>query len=558
MSTADGRRRARRQTALGAAVVALLFSLFVTVELALTWQAMHASRGIDHPTLVALRADLANEPRSAPIKAEIRRVELVLRERYLTSERRLRHGAWLLLAGVAVFVLSTEVLRSTTERVPVLVARAHGYDPDRRRSAAGRLAIAAVTLCLIAAAVMIPVPGRGGADVEAARGVWPRFRGAGGLGISPYDNVPLSFDARAGQERNLRWKTVVPLPGMSSPAVWNDRVFVTGAIETTREVYCLDARSGAILWRRAVSAGPESNEVPASVYSETGYAAPTPVTDGAQVFALFANGDAVCFDAFGKQLWCRNLGLPDNMYGLAASPVLSGERLIVQLDQEAGSALIALDRRDGTDVWRTARDVGSSWPTPIPIETAGGPQIVTCANPFTIAYDPATGRELWRVDSLAGDGGPSPTFGEGLVFAVNVGSPLVAIRPDGRGDVTDSHVAWRWRDGQPDVCSPLCARGLVWLVASDGWTTCLDARTGAKMWHQALEVSFYSSPSLAGDRVYLIGRQGELFVIAAEREFRQLATGHLGEECDTSPAFADGRIYVRGRRHLFCFEEPGS
>lgn len=558
MTDPTARRRTLRQTAIGAAAVALAFSVFVTVELVLTWRNMRRARPIDHPNLVALRADLGREPGSEPIKAEIRRVELRLREEYLVSERRLRQGAWLLLVGVGVLVLAVKTARSTAPRVPAVAARAPEYDPDRGLSFGGRVAVATVTACLLSAAIAIPVVGRGSEQVEAAHGVWPRFRGAGGLGISPYDNVPLQFDGREGQELNIRWKAVVPMPGMSSPAVWNDRVFLTGAIESSREVYCFDALSGSILWRRPVSAGPESADIPGSVFSETGYAAPTPVTDGAHVFALFANGDVVCFDVFGKEVWCRNLGTPDNMYGLASSPMLSGDSLIVQLDQESGSELIALDTRDGSDVWRTARDVGSSWPSPIPIETADGPRIVTCANPFTIAYDPKTGDELWRVDSLAGDGGPSPTYGDGLVFAVNVGSSLAAIRPGGSGDVTGSHVVWQWDDGLPDVCSPLVGHGLVWILASDGRTTCLDARTGEKMWEQDLEVSFYSSPSLAGERVYLIGRLGEVFVLAADRQFRPLATGHVGEECDTSPAFADGRIYVRGRRHLYCVEEPGT
>ncbi|MEW6071871.1 MAG: PQQ-binding-like beta-propeller repeat protein [Planctomycetota bacterium] len=552
--------RVRRQAAAGVAAVALCFALFAVAETVLTWREREETRAIDHPYLVARRADLAREPGSTAIPAEIRREEQALRARFLVAERRLAAGGWLLLAGVGVFAAAAKIALAARPRGPVPAARDFGWDPDRAPSFLGRASLAGIAALLAGTAVGLPLLRERSDAVESARGTWARFRGAGGLGISPYSDAPLAVDAREGEERNLRWKAVTPLPGLSSPVVWNERVFLTGATASTREVYCYDALTGALLWRRPVGAGPASATGPESVWEETGYAAPTPVTDGAHVWALFANGDVVCLDVFGQQRWCRGLGVPENLYGLAASPILSGELLIVQIDQEWGagetrSALVALSAATGEVAWRTPRDVESSWPTPIPIETPDGPRILTCANPFAIAYDPASGREVWRADCLEGDGGPSPVFAGGLVFVVNAGSPLTALRPDGEGDVTDSHVAWRWEEGLPDVCSPLAGEGLVWLLASDGHLTCLDDATGARVWEHDLERSFYSSPALAGDRVYAISRKGEILVIAAAREYRELARGHLGEECDTSPAFAEKRLYVRGRRHLFCFQE---
>lgn len=561
--SAEKRLAPVRQAAIGVAAVALAFSLFAIVETYLVWQDMEASRPTDHPRLVALRADLDRAAGAESIVEEIRREEAALRTDFHTGETRLKEGGWLLLFGVAIFAGAAKLALSTRRRLPAPIARAVSYDADQPLSSFGRGSVAIVSVALAATAVIVPLAGHVEVEVKTAHGIWPRFRGPGGLGVSPHVDIPYQFDARPGSEKNLLWKTVTPLPGMSSPAVWNDRVLLTGGSENTREVYAFDALTGNLLWRRPVSAGPESSEIPQNIWEETGYAAPTPVTDGRHVWANFANGDVVCLDLFGQEKWCVNLGLPDNMYGIAASPMLVEGRLLLQLDQEYGidgprSAMVALDAATGEELWSTPRDVGSSWPSPIPIEIDAGLQVLTCANPWTIAYDPATGEEIWRADTLSGDGGPSPTFADGLVFVVNIGSPLTAIRPDGSGDVTKTHLAWEWQDGLPDVCSLIAGNGLVWQLTTDGYLTCLDTGTGEKQYDHAFEKTFYSSPSRIGDRILNITRDGEVIWWAAEREFEEFPSSHLGEQCDTTPAFAEGRLYIRGRRHLFCFAEAGS
>jgi len=548
-----------RRACAGIAAVALCFSIFVAAELFELRAEAADARPIDHPTLVALRATLDREPGSEPIVAEIRRVERALRERFLVAEYRIERGTWLLLAGGLVFALAGGVALARKPK-PVLASRATGYAPDREPRVLTRWSLAALTLALGAPAVLVPLSrDLGAVETEAARGIWARFRGPGGLAISEERGLPLELDAREEQERNLRWKTVTPLPGLSSPVVWNERVFLTGATEQSREVYCLDALTGAILWRKPVSAGPESSEIPENIWEETGYAAPTPVTDGEHVWALFPNGDVVCFDLFGKEAWCRNLGLPENLYGLAASPVLHGGLLILQIDQSWGddgpkSALLALETSTGAERWRTSRDVESSWPTPIPLPLGERTLLLTCANPWAIAYDPATGEEVWRADCLDGDGGPSPTFAGGLALVVNVSSPLTALLPDGEGDVSKTHVQWEVYGELPDVCSLLAKDDLVWMLSTDGALSCLEVSTGEVVYEERLDASFYASPALAGDAIYLFGRRGEVFVARVGRTFELRATGDLGEPCDASPACAGDRLYVRGRRHLFCFQ----
>lgn len=551
------RQRAWRQATLGTAMVAGAFVLFVVAQLAVTWRLNQRSDPNEHSRLAQLRAELAKQPGAEGIKQEIRRLDLSLRTEFFGTDEQLRTGAWLLLAGLVMFAISGTLAARAWTKPPMPAKRPSGANELQRSVLAGRCAVGFVALLLGAAALAVPAWTMRSADQEKAEGVWARFRGPGGGGISPYDNVPPTFDVRAGV--NVRWRKVVPLSGKSSPAVWNDRVFVTGASKHMREVYCFDAMSGRMLWRRPVSAGLASAKVPENVMEDTSYAAPTPATDGKNVYAVFANGDVVCLDLFGKEIWTRNLGTPDNFYGHASSPIIFRDLVIVQMDQadedDGKSFLTALNRTDGKTVWKTARPVGSAWPTPIVITAGGGEQIITCANPWAIAYDPGDGREIWRLKCLAGDGGPSPLFAGGLVLAVNAGSPLTAIRPDGKGEVTKTHVAWQYDDGLPDTSTPLAAGGLVWLLSSDGLFTCLDIRTGRKVWETDLDTSFYSSPVLAAGRIYLLSRKGKLIVAAAGREYRKLADGDLGEGCDTSPAFADGRIYIRGKTHLFCIQE---
>ncbi|GAG50137.1 unnamed protein product, partial [marine sediment metagenome] len=225
----------------------------------------------------------------------------------------------------------------------------------------------------------------------------------------------------------------------------------------------------------------------------------------------------------GNLQWARNIGTPDNPYGHAASLVMYRGTLLVQLDQaqeeDNKSRLIALDMRSGKVLWSKGRPVGASWTSPILINTPGGDQLITCSNPWVIAYNPLTGTEIWRADCLEGDGGPSPTFAGGMVLATNVASVLAAIKPDGRGNVTKTHIVWKAEDGLPDIASPVSNGELVFLLATEGYVTCYDITNGAKLWEQDLETAFISSPTVVGDNVYITSRKGLTTVFAAARKY---------------------------------------
>lgn len=366
------------------------------------------------------------------------------------------------------------------------------------------------------------------------------------------------WDAVTGEV--VLWKTEVPLPGQGSPVVWDDHVFLSGATEETREVYCFDAGTGELLWQRDVVVELTADDEPPEVSEDTGFAAPTTATDGRRAYAIFANGDVAAFDFEGNLVWSRTFGPLENAYGHAASLAIYRDRLIVQLDQGHGaeqekSVLVALDAATGKRVWQTKRPVPNSWSTPIIVNTGQRDEIITCANPWVIAYNPKDGKELWRVDCLRGDVAPSPIFAGGLVFACNAGAGLFAIDPTKAATGEDSPLVWTALDGVPDVPSPVGNDELVFLVDSYGTVTCYEVQTGEKIWEYYLEVPVYASPTLVGEYLYVLDQKGAAHILQAGRKYKRVGKAILGEDTNSSPAFMNDRIYIRTNKHLYCIGE---
>ena len=385
---------------------------------------------------------------------------------------------------------------------------------------------------------------------------WPGFRGPAGTGVASMTEAPKRWDAPKGQ--GVLWKTPVPLPGWNSPVVWGDNVFLSGADSTRREIFCFNANDGTLRWRKPVPMPTGGSDI--KVSNEAGYAPSTMVTDGKRACAIFVNGDVACFDFSGRLLWLRRLGVPDNPYGHAASLALYGNGVIVQMDQhgspkEPKSSLLALDIATGNIVWRISRAVQNSWSTPILIRAGEQEQLITTADPWVIAYDPRTGRELWRADCLGGEVAPSPTFGGGYVLACSQGYGLSAIRPNSVGDVTKTAVAWTFDENLPDIVSPLSDGERVYLVTTEGLVTCVDAKRGQKLWEHNFKTKIHASPVLVGKTVYLVDTSGVTRLFEAGNAFQEVGAATLGEEISATPAFAGGRIYLRGKDHLYCIGE---
>lgn len=411
---------------------------------------------------------------------------------------------------------------------------------------------------------------------------WPSFRGFDCTGIGRSDNPPTKWDTKTGE--NVLWKTEVPLPGKSSPVFWKTeqggRLFLSGADEKKRQVFCFDTENGQLLWTADAPSTPESTQ-PVETTEDTGFAAPTMVLDGKRAFALFANGDLVATDFNGTVLWGKSLGIPQSSYGFSASPALFFDRLIVQYDvgdgSEGKSKLYAFDTRTGEILWQTDREMPNSWSSPMVKKIAGRFQVITCADPFVISYDPEDGKELWRCRCLSNDVGPSPAAFGDVVYVSNQGPRTSAIDASGSGDVTESHVLWRGNNALPDTPSPFATAQRVYTLDSYGYLTSYDpARINEKnkralFWELELDpqAQFYSSPLSVGELVYAFDKTPEdprAFVVDLSKaktddtgallpeaaEAMILSVNPMAEPCVSSPCILEGKLYIRGEKSIFC------
>lgn len=385
---------------------------------------------------------------------------------------------------------------------------------------------------------------------DSLKNDWPMFRGPGGLGIA-FNAKPMTDWSATN---NILWKAKIDLAGWNSPIVVGGKVFLAGADKTKRSVYCFNAINGEPVWRKDI---PSTTKEAPQVLDDTGYAPSTMASDGQRVFAIFPNGDIVAFDLEGKQLWQKALGMPTNAYGHATSLVVYGSGLIIQYDQgtapeDGKSKLIALECATGKLAWEVKRPVSGSWSTPLVVKVGGKEQIVTTSNPLAISYDAATGKELWRVECLSGDVAPSPVFGTGYVYVANLGSYMSALRPDLTGDIAKTGIGWQSQDDLPDITSLLCKDDLLYMLTTEGILTCVDAKTGKKVWNHNYNERFNASPVFADGKVFLMEVSGKAHILEAGRAFKELSSPSLGEEVRATPAFISDRIYIRGKQNLYC------
>ncbi|MBI5723720.1 MAG: PQQ-binding-like beta-propeller repeat protein [Planctomycetes bacterium] len=606
------------------AVVAA-FCLIVGGVLAAELASGRLTDPVDSPKLTALKARLKENPDDQPLRAMIQDEDLLVRAEKLRLERLIRVGAWLLLAGAGTLLVCGGYVIICRRAMPAPQATAVDQVSAAERSAGlGRLAAGGVFGILILIAILAgqryrpaaedtgmaaTQPTKGGATSEPTPSPslvsatlpsekeyaanWPRFRGPGGAGVSAHLNVPSVWDGPSN--KGILWKTPIPLPGENSPVVWGKRVFLTGATPEKRSVYCLDADTGKILWERQIATKEGKTQPVPNVMNETGYAAPTMATDGLRVFAIFANGDLAALDFDGKVQWTKNFGpmQEGGSYGYASSLTTCNGTLIVMLDlRPSQNAIAALACATGKEVWRTPRRDGFTWMTPAIISAPSGDQIITAmdshvvadsqpaaasqpaGDPWVVAYDPATGKELWWLaDCAGGDMAPSPVYGGGLVFVANTGHKMAAIRPDGSGDVSKTHVAWTATEELPDIVSPLTDGKRIWTVTTGGNLVCraiepstasqpsaasqpaTDSQvvpTGKILYSQELGESVNASPTLVGDKVYLLDCTGTMIIFEAADQYKELGRCKLGELANATPAFMDGRIYIRCKKNIYC------
>ncbi len=380
---------------------------------------------------------------------------------------------------------------------------------------------------------------------------WPQWRGPRLDGTSRDKGVPTEVS-----EKNLLWKTELPGEGHASPIVWEDRIFLIACIEEDedRVLLCLDRKDGKLLWKTPVLHAPLEGK-----HKLNSRASSTPATDGEKVFTSFLNFDRVLISAHdfsGKQVWQKDVGEFHSKHGFSSSPILFEDLVIVNCDHDGNGYLVALARQDGTERWRIDRPNHTrSYCVPLIRELAGKTQMVLSGTKCVASYDPRSGKPIWMID------GPTEQFVASLVYNDQTGllymsggypeHHILAIRPDGAGNVTDTHVQWRTNKGVAYVPSPIC-EGTYFLIVSDsGIAHCFDAATGEICWEERMREHHASLVSAQG-QVYFINDFGTLRVVKPGQSYQLVAESELGERVFASPALSEGQILVRGSKSLFC------
>lgn len=388
----------------------------------------------------------------------------------------------------------------------------------------------------------------------AARGDnWPMWRGPYLDGVSREEG---RFPTKWSATDNVAWKCAIPGTGHSSPIVWGDRVFLTSCMEDTGErlLVCIDRKKGEIVWKKTVLAAKLEGK-----HSLNSYASSTPATDGKHVWIAFLDEPNIhikCFDFNGNLVWSKSPGRFNSKHGFCSSPILFRDLVIVNCDQDDQEAfIVALSKDQGEEKYRIDRpNRVRSYCVPLIVEAAGKTQMVLTGSKCVASYDPNTGNQHWLID------GPTEQFVASAVytnaqFMITGGYPehhILAIRPDGTGNVTQTHVNWRSTRNTSYVPSPVAHRGLFFIVSDEGIASCYDPVSGKMLWNERLSKHVSASMFAAGEHVYVLDDYGTTYVLKASRAFELVAKNALKEECSATPAMSDGQLLIRGAKHLYC------
>lgn len=398
---------------------------------------------------------------------------------------------------------------------------------------------------------------------------WPQFRGPTGQGLSESVGLPLTWS----ETDNVAWKMPLHGKAWSSPVVWGDQIWLTTATEDGRELFAIavERDTGKILHDLKLF----DVEKPQYADRFNSYGSPTPVIEEGRVYISFGSPGTACLDTkTGRVLWERRDLECNHWRGAGSSPTLWGNLLILHFDGADQQYIIALDKRDGKTVWKTNRSVDfqdltpegkplrdgdfrKAFSTPLVVTHEGQPYLLSAGSKATYCYDPATGRELWRVEENKHHSGTvCPVFGHGMVFTATglARGELWAVKLGGTGVVTDTHVAWKVTTNVPNRPSPLLVGDLLFMIHQDtGIVSCLDAKTGELVWRERLPGlgNYSASPIYADGRIYFFNENGHCPVIAAGREFKVLADNKLEAGFMASPAAAGSALFVRSKTHLY-------
>jgi outer membrane protein assembly factor BamB len=402
---------------------------------------------------------------------------------------------------------------------------------------------------------------------------WPAWRGPRGDGSSLEKHLPEHWNGPRGE--NIAWKVEIPGKGHASPIIWDDRIFVVSCREESEDrlLLCLDRASGRILWERTVLHSPLERKNPLNSYASS-----TPATDGKLVYVTFLESDpkapvnavgtkyagqlaspgwmvVAAYDFAGNRRWLVRPGVFNSTHGFCSPPVLFEDTVIVNGDHDGDSYLVALKQSTGETIWKVPREHRiRSYCPPIIRQIDGRTQMVLSGAECVASYDPHNGKRHWVIE------GPTEQYVASLVcngklFFMTAGFPthhLLAIRPDGEGDVTKTHVVWQTTEGCPYVPSPILAGRYLLVVADGGIASCFEAQTGNRYWKEKIGPHYSTSPVEADGRVIFLSDRGVATIIEPGPKLSVVSRNDLGEDCFASPAISQGRIYIRGENHLYC------
>ncbi|MBI4977199.1 MAG: PQQ-binding-like beta-propeller repeat protein [Spirochaetes bacterium] len=569
------------------AFIAGIFSAIVAAMLLIGFFQRIVLNPLSLPATESVISELKNNPANETIKSSVRELDLLARKAFFTSLSFTDRGALLLAAGIGTLLLMLHLMKELRPAVP---SAGPGTAPDRSlvNWAIAGAGVVIVIAALAAPRIIVPSskktvlaekpipeaavtpaqknepvktavdqnkPAEPVASAQTAASAalppvdnreimkqWPNLRGPYGLGIAYGQKPPTTWDVASG--KNIKWKTAIPLAGFNSPVVWGSRVFLTAADEKSLDVFCIDADTGKIVWRKSVR---NAKGISPKVSEDTGFAASSAATDGKHVFAVFATGDLACFDIDGKLRWTKAFGEPGNNYGYASSLIVY-KYLFVQMDTDNGGTVYAINPETGAIVWQKPRKVEPSWASPVIVNPAVRPLVALAANPRVVAYDVTSGAAVFSAECLSGEVAPSPAFARGTIVVANEYASITAF------SLTSGKEIWKGEDDLPNTASPLATETHVFTASPSGVVSCYDIVSGKRLWFHETDDTFYSSPVIAGGNIYLASTKGKMFVFTPANVFTPNAGIPMGEAVFATPAFVNNRIYIRTSAHLYCME----
>jgi outer membrane protein assembly factor BamB len=565
--------RALYDCAKGAAFVSAVAIAVILILFLVAWLHVKDRPPTDGEAMKLLIEAAKADPGNTKLVKELRSLDVVARQAQFQWFHFSKRGGLLLAIGVACLFASLKLMGSLRRRLPKPGAEAVSDDRTIARwSVLGGMVILVLFFFVfmkkgiptfkdaVADKPTDPIgPGtdelekRTLASVAELEANWTAFLGHSGSAVAPSETLPKEWDGPSG--KGLLWKTKLPFNGFNSPIVWKNRLYCTGANPATRVIYCLDINTGSIVWE--INVKPMLKPTKADISDDTGFAAATMACNGGYVYAIFGGGELVCLDLEGTVVWQKRFGFPTISYGYSSSIRCFRDRVILQQDYAPHHRVIALDAHTGAVVWQTPRiklmeadsgeDMQECWSTPTMVLKDDKPLLVLNGNPEVRAYDPVTGDRLWGWNGMGGEVATSIAIaGDKLLVSQEYAMTAVL-------NLTDGKLLWESDElDAPDVCSPIAVGDLAFLP-SNGPLTCVSLTDGKVKWTHEYEEGFYASPVAAGNRILLIDRKGHAVVLKATDTYTEVSTHTLGEKCVATPAVVGGRLYIRGKEHIFCF-----